>query len=70
MHKLGKMLWYGREWFAKMVMLTRIISEDSCCNCAVATHSASWTLSSPSTEICISTPDTDICWVIDSLISA
>ena len=52
MHTLGTTSWYGVVWSTNMVMLT--LTEDSCSNCAVRVHCASWTLSS-NTVMCTST---------------
>ena len=45
MHTLGTMPRCGRVWSADVVMLTLMITEDSCCNCVVITHRASWAFS-------------------------
>ena len=59
---LGKMPVYRSMWLADMVMLTLMITDDSCCNRVITTHCASWTLYS-STEMCTSTPGADVLWV-------
>jgi len=45
---------YGRVWLTDMVILTMMIRDDACCNCAITTHYASWTLFA-NTQMCTST---------------